>query len=151
MTRIKIHISNVKLPFYPPCEVKCRLQNRVSTVFCSSYNFSGILVILDTLRGYFGRFRGLELFWSFQSFQGIFGHFRGFGLFVVILEVSGYLWSFQRFSVCFGHFKGLGVFLSLYGFKGISVIFQVLGVFWSFLGFRDISVILQVSNVFQLL
>ena len=32
MTRIKIHISNVKLPFYPPCEVKCRLQNRVSTV-----------------------------------------------------------------------------------------------------------------------
>ena len=31
MTRIKIHISNVKLPFYPSCEVKCRLQNRVST------------------------------------------------------------------------------------------------------------------------
>ena len=31
MTRIKIHISNVKLPFYPPCEVKCELQNRVST------------------------------------------------------------------------------------------------------------------------
>ena len=31
MTRIKIHISNVKLPFYPPCEVKCGLQNRVST------------------------------------------------------------------------------------------------------------------------
>ena len=29
--RIKIHISNVKLPFYPPCEVKCRLQNGVST------------------------------------------------------------------------------------------------------------------------
>ena len=32
MTRIKIHISNVKLPFYPPCEVKCKLQNRVSIV-----------------------------------------------------------------------------------------------------------------------
>ena len=31
MTRIKIHISNVKLPFYPPCEIKCGLQNRVST------------------------------------------------------------------------------------------------------------------------
>ena len=31
MTRIKIHISNVKLLFYPPCEVKCGLQNRVST------------------------------------------------------------------------------------------------------------------------
>ena len=31
MTRIKMHISKVKLPFYPPCEVKCGLQNRVST------------------------------------------------------------------------------------------------------------------------
>ena len=31
MTRIKMHISNVKLPFYPPCEIKCGLQNRVST------------------------------------------------------------------------------------------------------------------------
>ena len=32
MTRIKMHISKVKLPFYPPCEVKCALQNRVSTL-----------------------------------------------------------------------------------------------------------------------
>ena len=32
MTRIKMHISKVKLPFYPPCEVKCRLQNWVSTL-----------------------------------------------------------------------------------------------------------------------
>ena len=31
MTRIKMHIFKVKLPFYPPCEVKCGLQNRVST------------------------------------------------------------------------------------------------------------------------
>ena len=31
MTRIKIHISKAKLPFYPPYEVKCRLQNGVST------------------------------------------------------------------------------------------------------------------------
>ena len=31
MTKIKIHIFNVKLPFYPPCEVKYRLQNGVST------------------------------------------------------------------------------------------------------------------------
>ena len=31
MTRIKMHISNVKLPFYPSCEVKYGLQNRVST------------------------------------------------------------------------------------------------------------------------
>ena len=32
MTKIKIHIFNVKLPFYPPCEVKYRLQNGVSTI-----------------------------------------------------------------------------------------------------------------------
>ena len=32
MTRIKIHIFNMKLPFYPRCEVKCGLQNRVSTL-----------------------------------------------------------------------------------------------------------------------
>ena len=31
MIRIKMHISKVKLPFYPLCEVKCRLQNGVST------------------------------------------------------------------------------------------------------------------------
>ena len=30
MTIIKMHISKVKLPFYPQCEVKCRLQNGVS-------------------------------------------------------------------------------------------------------------------------
>ena len=39
MTRIKIHISNVKLPFYPPCEVKCRLQNRVSTAIWTINDF----------------------------------------------------------------------------------------------------------------
>ena len=32
MTRIKMHISKVKLPFYPPCEVKCGLRNGGSTV-----------------------------------------------------------------------------------------------------------------------
>ena len=31
MARIKMHSPNAKLPFYPPCEVKCRLQNGVST------------------------------------------------------------------------------------------------------------------------
>ena len=31
MTRIKMHISKAKLPFYPPYEIKCGLQNRVST------------------------------------------------------------------------------------------------------------------------
>ena len=31
MNRIKMHISKAKLPFYQPCEVKCGLQNEVST------------------------------------------------------------------------------------------------------------------------
>ena len=31
MARIKMHIPKAKLPFYPPCKVKCRLQNGVST------------------------------------------------------------------------------------------------------------------------
>ena len=31
MARIKMHIPKAKLPFYLPCEVKCKLQNRVST------------------------------------------------------------------------------------------------------------------------
>ena len=31
MTRIKMYIFNVKLPFYPLCKVKCGLQNKVST------------------------------------------------------------------------------------------------------------------------
>ena len=32
VTKIKMHIFKVKLPFYPPCEVKYGLQNGVSTV-----------------------------------------------------------------------------------------------------------------------
>ena len=31
MAIIKMHIPKAKLLFYPPCEVKCRLQNGVST------------------------------------------------------------------------------------------------------------------------
>ena len=31
MIRIKMYIFKVKLPFYPPCEVKYGLQNRLST------------------------------------------------------------------------------------------------------------------------
>ena len=31
MTRIKMHIFNVKFPFYPPYKVKCGLQNGVLT------------------------------------------------------------------------------------------------------------------------
>ena len=37
MARIKMHIPKAKLPFYPPCEVKCRLQNGVSTN-CASFS-----------------------------------------------------------------------------------------------------------------
>ena len=38
MARIKMHIPKAKLPFYPPCEVKCRLQNGVSTLTNSQIN-----------------------------------------------------------------------------------------------------------------
>ena len=34
MARIKMHIPKAKLPFYPPYEVKYRLQNGVSTSSC---------------------------------------------------------------------------------------------------------------------
>ena len=40
MARIKMYIFNVKLPFYPPCEVKYGLQNRVSTADKSFVFFS---------------------------------------------------------------------------------------------------------------
>ena len=40
MTRIKIHISNVKLPFYPLCEVKYRLQNGVLTFVFAHFQFT---------------------------------------------------------------------------------------------------------------
>ena len=33
MTVIKMHIPKAKLPFYPPCEVKCKLKNGLSTLF----------------------------------------------------------------------------------------------------------------------
>ena len=46
MTRIKIHISNVKLPFYPPCEVKCGLQNRVSTLGLKQSNLPQFTITL---------------------------------------------------------------------------------------------------------
>ena len=55
MTRIKIHISNVKLPFYPPYEVKCGLQNRVSTSMSlfSVVMAVEILVVLRRVSSYF--------------------------------------------------------------------------------------------------
>ena len=35
MATVKMSISNVKSLFYPPCEVKCGLQNGVSTHNCT--------------------------------------------------------------------------------------------------------------------
>ena len=45
MTRTKMHISNVKLPFYPPCEVKCGLQNSDVNNFILLY--TGLVTILS--------------------------------------------------------------------------------------------------------
>ena len=51
MTKIKMHISKVKLPFYPPCEVKCGLRNRVSTTTKSIIKFK-ICVHRDLMASY---------------------------------------------------------------------------------------------------
>ena len=37
MARIKMHIPKEKLPFYPPYEVKCRLQNGVLTLLINGF------------------------------------------------------------------------------------------------------------------
>ena len=50
MTRIKMHISKVKLPFYHPCEVKYRLQNRVSTGGKSVKVFSDSRLVVNQVR-----------------------------------------------------------------------------------------------------
>ena len=50
MTKIKMHIFKVKLPFYPLCEVKCGLQNRVLTLIIPKAIFMWIGIIgKDTL------------------------------------------------------------------------------------------------------
>ena len=58
MTRIKMHIFNVKLPFYPSCEVKYGLQNRVSTVVVKLdiviFNLHSTLSLLFSICNYFG-------------------------------------------------------------------------------------------------
>ena len=45
MTRIKMHISKVKLPFYPLCEIKCGLQNGMSTNINFTLQLLNILFI----------------------------------------------------------------------------------------------------------
>ena len=46
MARIKMHIPKAKLPFYPPYEVKCRLQNGVSTLL-----FFNIITNSSSIKG----------------------------------------------------------------------------------------------------
>ena len=59
MARIKMHIPKTKLPFYPPCEVKCRLQNGVSTVWWSQSAWSRF----DGLRGCMTKSIGMVTIW----------------------------------------------------------------------------------------
>ena len=51
MTIIKMHISNVKLPLYPPCEVKYGLQNRVSTATLRGTDYAEKVVKWGTVLG----------------------------------------------------------------------------------------------------
>ena len=100
MIRIKMHIFKAKLPFYPPSEVKCRLQNEVSTnydesltmcllgILCSSHSScsscllwmffvffvcsSSSKIVMEVLLG----FKGLNplIFTNLQPFE-VFEHF----------------------------------------------------------------------------
>ena len=113
------------------------------------------------LRGVFGRFQLLQIFWSFlgsrvlwffQSFQGIsvtfwlrvyIGHFlmpRGYlihfqplGVFWSSSQAKGVFLVIFRFWQFFGIFLGFnGILVFLLGFKGILVLFHYSGVFQPF-------------------
>ena len=79
MTRIKMHISKVKLPFYPPCEVKCELQNRVSKQNQIQNISNQTRVILKRLNMYnLSKLYYLTTRYA-KSFQAIFSHhFKAF-------------------------------------------------------------------------
>ena len=77
MARIKMHIPKAKLPFYPPYEVKYRLQNGVSTHL---YNFSYLYFVIHVLYS--------EDFSQFVEFRFLFKRF--------FLRVF-FLWSINSF------------------------------------------------------
>ena len=81
MARIKMHIPKAKLPFYPPCEVKCRLQNGVST-----FSFFLLLGSVSIVLPFF--FLLLSLCSSFWVF--FFFHF--FLLFFLLLSLGSGFW-----------------------------------------------------------
>ena len=64
MATIKMLISKVKLPFYPPCEVKCGLQNRVSTT-CGFVLQVGVDLVEESMQ----MIGGLQLVACTQSSQ----------------------------------------------------------------------------------
>ena len=59
--RIKMHIFNVKLPFYPLCEVKCELQNRVliATLATSSAQDLPRVVLVEDLYTHISAYHGI--------------------------------------------------------------------------------------------
>ena len=74
MTRIKMYISKVKLPFYLPCEVKCELQNGVSTQNQIQNISNQTRVILKRLNMYnLSKLYYLTTRYA-KSFQAIFSH-----------------------------------------------------------------------------
>ena len=88
MIRIKMHIFKVKLPFHPPCEVKCGLQNGMLTVvqraigcwvLCVVVWWCGVdLVVVVTRCGY-------EVWMDCWVFTGGLFHFENMlGMFVYV-------------------------------------------------------------------
>ena len=61
MIKIKMHISNVKLPFYPLCEIKCGLQNRVliATLAMSSAQDLPRVVLVEDLYTHTSAYHGI--------------------------------------------------------------------------------------------
>ena len=88
MARIKIYISKKKLPFYPPCEVKCELQYGVPTeclpMVTTKWGFQSWSWILDMLH------RGpMDL-----KFSTCFPEVRGFKIWTCFPEVRWFeVWT----------------------------------------------------------
>ena len=92
MTRIKIHISNVKLPFYPPYEVKCELQNRVSIIL---FIFQAVHILINYVI-----VRYIFLI-SFSCTTKLFEFQICYSKFFILLKRDYYIYNFSHRSSSF--------------------------------------------------
>ena len=74
MARIKMHTPKAKLTFYLPCEVKCRLQNGVSTLISLSKQFapgSSSIVLITSVDSQIRVVDGIDLVHKFKGINKI--------------------------------------------------------------------------------